>query len=90
MIKLIQLLIMQHKYRKAMNILSKQEWSIDFLVYLLRKAKTRGLAIRIREPNGRVLEIVDTSEVKNDYYEEEVNKMQNDIDIALGLREFDV
>ena len=90
MIKLIQLLIMQHKYRKAMNILSKQEWSIDFLVYLLRKAKTRGLAIRIREPNGRVLEIVDTSEVKRDYYEEEVNKLQNDIDIALGLREFDV
>lgn len=90
MIKLIQLLIMQHKYRKAMNILSKQEWSIDFLVYLLRKAKTRGLAIRIREPNGRVLEIVDTNEVKHDYYEEEVNKMQNDIDIALGLREFNV
>lgn len=90
MIKLIKLLIEQHKFRKAMNILAKQEWSVDFLIYLLRKVKTKGIAIRIKEPSGKIVELIDTSEAGIDYYAKDKELNQAELDVALGIMDFEI
>ena len=70
-----------------MDILSRQKWSVDFLVYLLKKAQDKSLAIRIKEPDGRVLEIMHDTPVRFDYKEEEDTLSQDEWDLMLGLRE---
>lgn len=77
--KLIELLIAQYKYKKAMKQLAKDAWSTDYLIYLLRKSQIDNLSIKITKKNGDVLVITNKSPVKVDYYEEEKKFTMNDV-----------
>ena len=63
----------QAKRRKALRILSKQEWSVEFLEYLVihaAKALKQNIVIEVTSPGGHKFEIKSvTSETKldNDY-----------------------
>jgi hypothetical protein len=84
--KLIELMLEQRKMKKAMNLLAKQEWSVDFLVYLLRKSQIRDISIRITQPNGTVMEIRNTTTVQNNYNEQEQQMSQDEWDVLLGIK----
>jgi hypothetical protein len=80
--------ILEKNYQLAMYNLSRQEWSIDFLIYLLRKSQIRGLAIRITEPSGKVLELTAQTPVKqeNDYTAQGQSLSQDEWDALLGIK----
>jgi hypothetical protein len=69
--KIITLLIEQLRYKRAMNVLAKQKWSVDFIIYLLRKSQIQGISFKITEPDGRVLTITSGTEVQEDYFKSE-------------------
>jgi hypothetical protein len=85
--KLIALVLEQLRFKKAMNILAKQQWSTDYLVYLLRKSQIQGLVIKVTEPGGRILTFTNETPVKEDYAEKEIELRQDEWDALLGIRE---
>lgn len=62
------------KVHKARRLLCKQEWSIDFLVMLLKKASehgAHGLHFILRTPAGQELHIVKEQGISRDFVQEE-------------------
>ena len=56
--KFIEVAWEQHRRRKALDYLAKQEWSTDYLIYLLSKAshlQQRGIELKIERANGDVI-----------------------------------
>jgi hypothetical protein len=83
-----EMAILEKNYRIAMYNLAQQEWSVDFLIYLLRKSQIRGLTIRVTEPNGKVLELTGITPVQqhNDFAAQEKALSQDEWDVLLGIR----
>jgi len=89
-VKLIKLLLEQYRYKRAMRNLSKLEWSTDFLVFLLRRAQIKGLALRItnrdlKTQKEQVLEISVDSPAHVDFMRGEMKMNQDEWDAMLGL-----
>jgi hypothetical protein len=82
--RLVELLVLHAKERRAIRELSRQEWSTDFLVYLLKKSSVKGLTLRVRSKDGTLLEIINgyTPAVK-DIYAEESAFNQQEIDTLM-------
>ena len=58
--KIIAIEYERYKIHKAMRILQKQEWSVEFLAMVLRKAvdngmTTRGVSLEIRNGNNAIV-----------------------------------
>jgi hypothetical protein len=69
----------------AMKRLANQEWSVDFLIYLLRKARAEDLKFKIIQKDGTVIEVLHTTEPKYDYEATERVMAQDELDALLGL-----
>jgi hypothetical protein len=78
----------RHKIHKALRLLNKQEWSIEFLTHLLvRASKVSGtpLEIRIIGPNNVAVE-VKYSELKPEQYKDD--DIMNHLDDEVKMRQF--
>jgi hypothetical protein len=82
--RLIELLVLHAKERKAIRTLSRNEWSTDFLVYLLKKSSIKGLTIRIRNKDGMVMELINEyTPAVTDIYASEMAFNQDEIDALM-------
>lgn len=56
------------RQKKALRILAKQKWSVEFLTALLQKAANkehRPLELTITDPEGRTLKVVAVNKTEN-------------------------
>ena len=65
--KFVEVAWEQHKRRKALDLLAKQEWSTDYLIYIISKAahlQQRGIELVIERSNGDKL-MLKSNDVKS-------------------------
>lgn len=81
----------QCRRRKAMRILMKQEWSIDFLTLLLvkgAKLSNQGMQLVITSPGGIRLTMTTTEAVKNGSLYDDDNDIFNKLDDSAAVNAF--
>lgn len=64
------------KTKKAIRLLSKQSWSVEFLVYLICRAskiKNQGMYLIIKNKEGEELHIRSETPVEKNYFKIEEN-----------------
>lgn len=83
--KLITIYYEQAKRRRALRLLNKQSWSVEFLTELLVKASRHsniedGITMSITSRNGTVLTINSKNALRNSKYSDDdiLNKLDDD------------
>lgn len=90
--KLIDIHYEQAKRHKALRILNKQEWSVEFLEYLVNHAArgiNKQIIISVTSPKGHVLEIKSVQNYvgPNEYNDDIFNKLDDDAAVNAFIRE---
>lgn len=89
--KILHIYYEQAKRRKALRILSKHEWSVDFLAMVLIKAckyRSSGMCLEITNVNGMKLTMTYDQAVKSNVKETMDDNIFNHLDDSLAVDEY--
>ena len=89
--KFVEVAWEQLQRKKALRILSKQEWSIDFLTYLLVRSTRKSslpLALIVKSPSGETLQVISSATAVMPRYLDDSDDILNHLDEPNVVEEY--